>query len=302
MVALYMNTVNCIFVYNFNKKPNAFFKIFYNIYCRTFSLLCDRMTIKWGKSIFLCLPITEGCILNNKALNSKNNIYNEILDKIQYCEWTPGMLISETKLSELFGISRTPIREALSALAQNGFVDIIPQRGSYVSLIDLKRIRDILFLRYHLELPILEELIQKNLTLPLSVEKLVLLMNFEISNENWKEAVNIDYMIHEELVKLSGHNHIWNIIKAELPHYTRFRFFEPYHNEFKGAVPRSLSEHSALLEAIQLGDIDKLHDAMKSHYDYTFELRKEYNINRINLHPDYFIPDQLNSFINNTFS
>ena len=228
-------------------------------------------------------------------------VFNTLRQAILKGELRPGERLMEIALAEKLGVSRTPIREALSALAQNGFVDIIPQRGSYVSLIDLKRIRDILFLRYHLELPILEELIQKNLTLPLSVEKLVLLMNFEISNENWKEAVNIDYMIHEELVKLSGHTHIWSIIKAELPHYTRFRFFEPYHNEFKGAVPRSLSEHSALLEAIQLGDIDKLRDAMKSHYDYTFELRKEYNINRINLHPDYFIPDQLNSFINNTF-
>ena len=239
-----------------------------------------------------------GFLVKKNILNSRNGIYNEILDKIQYCEWAPGMMISESKLSEIFGISRTPIREALSALSQNGFVDIIPQRGSYVSHIDLKRIRDILFLRYHLELPIMEELTKKKITIPLSVEKLVLLMNFEISNENWKEAVNIDYQIHEELIKISGHEHIWDIIKSELPHYTRFRFFEPNHNEFKGEVPRPLTEHSTILESIQFGDIERLRSIMKSHYDYTFELRKEYNINRINLHPDYFIPDQLKSFIN----
>lgn len=223
--------------------------------------------------------------------------YNEILDKIQYCEWEPGMLISETKLSDMFGISRTPIREILSLLAREGFVDIIPQKGSYVSLIDLNRIQDILFLRYHLEMPILEALSEQQIELPAEIEKSIMLMNFEIGRENWKEAVELDYHIHEVLICASGHEHIWDVIKVELPHYTRFRFFESNHLEFKGDIPRVLKEHSVIIESIHQGKIEKLREVMRSHYDYTFALRKAYNADRISRHPEYFIKEQYEKFM-----
>ncbi len=229
--------------------------------------------------------------------NNRVKAYNEILDKIKYCEWEPGMLISETKLSDMFGISRTPIREILSLLAREGFVDIVPQKGTYVSLIDLNRIQDILFLRYHLEMPILEQLSEQQAELPTEIEKLTLLMNFEIGRENWREAVELDYRIHEVLITMSGHEHIWDIIKVELPHYTRFRFFEPNHLEFKGDIPRVLKEHSVIIESIHLGDTKKLREIMRSHYDYTFALRKAYNADRISRHPDYFIKDQYEKFM-----
>ena len=50
---------------------------------------------------------------NTTRIVNRDLVYNDILDKIQYCEWTPGMPISEAMLSELFQVSRTPVREAL---------------------------------------------------------------------------------------------------------------------------------------------------------------------------------------------
>ena len=226
--------------------------------------------------------------MKKTASSNREILYKEILNKIQYCEWVPGMLISETMLSEMFGISRTPIREALFVLAQEGFVDIFPQAGSYVSKIDLKRIQELLFLRYHLELPILRRMAEQKAQIPDSIDRLLLLMDYEASRENWKETVSLDYSIHEELICSSGHQYIWNIIKGELPHFTRFRFFEPHHNEFKGDRPRVPEEHSQILQCIREGNVERLETLMKSHYDYTLELRKEYNMNRINLHPEYF--------------
>ena len=234
--------------------------------------------------------------VKNSRSSNRDIIYNAILDKIQYCEWVPGTLISETRLAEIFGMSRTPIREALFVLAQEGFVDIFPQAGSYVSKIDLKRIQEILFMRYHLEYPLLEEMASRRIEIPDSVEKILLLMKYSVSKEDWKETVALDYSIHEELLKSSGHEYIWNVIKKELPHYTRFRFFEPHHNEFKGDKPRSLFEHSEMLEAIRTGDVDSLREIMKSHYDYNLDTRREYHMKRINLHPEFFSNIQLLSY------
>ena len=231
--------------------------------------------------------------MKNSTASARDIIYKEILDKIQYCEWAPGTLISEPKLSELFGLSRTPVREALHVLEQEGFVEIVPQSGSFVSKIDLKRIREILFLRYHLELPILEELAAEKAAIPETVSRLMEGMERETAAENWKEAVRLDYCIHEELIRFAGYEHIWKIIGKELPHYTRFRFFEPKHGEFRGANPRSIGEHKAILTYIGRGDTEGLRSVLQSHYDFTLVLRREYNTERIGDHADYFVNLQL---------
>ena len=162
----------------------------------------------------------------------QDTIYNTILNKIQYCEWLPGMPISEMSLSETFQISRTPIREALSLLSRRGFVDIYPQAGSFISKIDIKRIREIQYLRYHVELPILLELAKSHKPVPERIEQLLLLEEFAAKKENWVECVQLDYSIHEELITWGNHKEIWDLIAPELPHCTRLRFFKSNYSEF----------------------------------------------------------------------
>lgn len=235
----------------------------------------------------------------------RDSIYNEILNKIQYCEWMPDTPISETMLAEMFHVSRTPVREALFLLSQNGFVDIYPQSGSFVSKIDIKRIREIQYLRYYIETPILTELAEKKIHIPEELDKLLLLEEFSAKREQWSECVQLDYSIHEELFALAGHQEIWNLIRPELPHYTRVRFFESDHTEFKGDPPRTLLEHKRILSCISKGDLGGLHQVLDSHYHHIVKPNSKYksvNIQsyqyeRILQHPEYFTNlDLLGSF------
>lgn len=59
--------------------------------------------------------------------------YERIKDAIRHGALQPGVLLSETRLSQLLGISRTPVREALQSLAQEGLVQIIPGRAITVT-------------------------------------------------------------------------------------------------------------------------------------------------------------------------
>ena len=65
----------------------------------------------------------------------KVDIYGILKEKIQFLEMKPGERIIEAELSEQYGVSRTPVREALKRLEEEGFVDIYPQRGTYVFII-----------------------------------------------------------------------------------------------------------------------------------------------------------------------
>ena len=66
-------------------------------------------------------------------------------------ELKPGAMVSENELAAQLGLSRTPVREALMDMAQYGLVDILPQRGSRISLIDYALVEEARFAREVLE-------------------------------------------------------------------------------------------------------------------------------------------------------
>src|SRR3954452_5329577 len=78
-------------------------------------------------------------------------IYDALRDAIVRVAVRPGQAISETEMAASFGVSRTPIREALIRLADDGLVDIYPQAGTFVSRIDLAAVREAQFVRQTLE-------------------------------------------------------------------------------------------------------------------------------------------------------
>ena len=74
-------------------------------------------------------------------------IYRDLLKKITELEYMPGDALSENELCAAYKCSRHMVRDAFSRLKEKGLLEVHPHRGSYVSLIDLKQIEDILFLR-----------------------------------------------------------------------------------------------------------------------------------------------------------
>lgn len=74
------------------------------------------------------------------------NLYREVADRIrdliEHGELTPGERISEKQLCESFGVSRTPLREALKVLASEGLVELLPNRGARVMRLTLKMVKD----------------------------------------------------------------------------------------------------------------------------------------------------------------
>ena len=65
--------------------------------------------------------------------NLKTLAYNKIRQKIVTCEYAPGTFLNEETLTEALGLSRTPIRDALSRLEQEGLITILPKKGLMVS-------------------------------------------------------------------------------------------------------------------------------------------------------------------------
>ena len=89
---------------------------------------------------------------------TSDEIFEQILNRIIQLRLEPGQLISENQMSAEYGVSRSVIRTAFTRLKQLGFIEIYPQRGTYVSLMDLSHIADLLTLRTAVEKEVLYEI------------------------------------------------------------------------------------------------------------------------------------------------
>ena len=77
-------------------------------------------------------------------MNLKTQAYNTIRQKIATCEYAPGTFLNEELLTTELGLSRTPVRDALSRLEQEGLIEIKPKKGIIVMPLSINTINMIL--------------------------------------------------------------------------------------------------------------------------------------------------------------
>ena len=135
----------------------------------------------------------------NKNTTSKT-IYYKLREEIINLYLEPGTSISEKELSEKYSVSRTPVREALVRLAQEGLVNIYPQKGTVISLIDLSAVEEGRFLREHLERAVVieacKDFSQENI---LSLEMNLKLQKMYIENHDYKKLFEADEEFHKTI-------------------------------------------------------------------------------------------------------
>ena len=197
--------------------------------------------------------------------SNKNEIFKVILDKILFMEFEPGSSINETALAKELGVSRTPIREALIILERERFIDIYPQRGTFVSLIDLALVREIAYMRHILETRILSDLARQKKSIQPRVEKYLYLQNLAVKNHDQKEYVKNDHLFHLALFSEAGHAEIWNLIEKQNLHTIRFHMldFSVLEN-----LNNSLLEHQRIVEVLEAGNTKQLHEVLELHHDH----------------------------------
>lgn len=183
--------------------------------------------------------------------------YN-IINMILY----PGIFVSEKCISDMLSISRTPIREAFYRLEKLNLIEIYPQKGTMVSLIDVNIIEETSFMRKVIEKEIINivcktrseediELLRKNID------------EFEnnINTKNFYELLMLDIKFHQILFSIANKALIYNIILDSIKHFNRFRIF----NIMEMDIKKILLEHKKLFEYIKDKNSNKALKLMEQH-------------------------------------
>lgn len=214
---------------------------------------------------------------------SRRDIYLRLRQMVLTLELAPGAALSENELAASLGVSRTPVRESLILLAQEGLVQVFPKIGSFVSRVDPAQVADAQFLREAVELASLHAL-PEHLD-PAIVEDLrVNLARQKRADLGLEEFFELDEAFHQNLMRLSGHGNVWTTVAAAKGHLDRARRLGLHENASPAAFA---AQHQEIFEAIVGGDVPLAHTAMRTHLRAVFS-----DIERIRAHsPELFATD-----------
>ncbi len=140
-------------------------------------------------------------------------------------ELAPGALVSENEISVQLGLSRTPIREALIELSKVGIVEILPQKGSRIALIDYDLVEEARFMRLVLERAMVEQLCLQGLTEEqhARMSESLRMQEFHIENPIGKRYLHLDDQFHYYLFLFANCEVTYQLEKNFNVHFDRVR-------------------------------------------------------------------------------
>jgi DNA-binding GntR family transcriptional regulator len=197
---------------------------------------------------------------------SPRALYEEVAEllrqRIFQRELEPGSWIDEMKLAEEYGISRTPLREALKVLAAEGLVTMKVRRGAYVTEVSEKDLSDV----YHL-LSLLESdaagIVAERASDAQLAELQVLHKQLEAAAGNREKFFALNERFHMRLLAIAG-NRWRDQMVADLRKVMKLN----RHNSLlkSGRVKESMLEHRAIVEALARRDAKAAIKRMQEHF------------------------------------
>ena len=197
------------------------------------------------------------------AQSLSDRAYYRIRELIVTLELAPGSPVSERELMELLGVGRTPIREALRALARERLVDVYPRRGMFVSRVDVRDLAGLSEVRNTLE-PHAAHLAAERATeadrarIDLLLEELAAVA----ADPSERVLIDLDQRIHRQIYDCTHNPFLATTLNEYYVLTLRIWFLALDRVARLGDAVR---EHRRLLEAIRDGDADRAEETMRRH-------------------------------------
>jgi GntR family transcriptional regulator, rspAB operon transcriptional repressor len=209
------------------------------------------------------LPKRAKAAIGNRSQYSVTQIHSELRQKIVTVALRPGAALSEVKVAEKYGVSRTPVREAFKRLHEEGLLDVVPQVGSFVARIDLKKVRDSYFVRDTLECKLVELAAQKiSLDEKQQLQAILAIQEQATLAKNPIAFFQADEQMHQLIAEIAGHGHAWQVIHDAKGQQDRLRRLSLLDSS---RASTRLNEHQNIVQAIIDGNGAAAQLAMKQH-------------------------------------
>lgn len=192
-------------------------------------------------------------------------VFETLRDAIRKGILKPGERLMEIHLAEQLGVSRTPVREAIRKLELEGYVIMMPRRGTYVSNLSIKDINEVFEIRTSLDSLAsglaAERITDEELE---HLQRLLVVIGEAIKEKNMEKIVEADTKFHDILYQASRNNRLVGIIYNLREQLTSFRAKSM---AYPGRLVETLEEHRRIVDTIAQGDAVAAQKASEYHME-----------------------------------
>jgi DNA-binding GntR family transcriptional regulator len=190
-------------------------------------------------------------------------VYRELRRQIRQMELVPGSLLRKNEIAEQYGVSRAPVSEAIARLAEEGLVDIYPQRGSFVAPIRPDQIRECFLIRTGLEVEAIRRVTQQGDPKVIeALERNLKEQSVAIRANDMERMDDLDEAFHAIIFIALDSPRAKRLIDMTRAVLDRPRFHSLHR---MGRPEDTLTEHSRIVDAIRTGDAELASAAMRVH-------------------------------------
>lgn len=198
-----------------------------------------------------------------RAATAAAKIYTDLRTELVSLRRRPGEVISEAKIALSYGVSRTPVREAILKLADEGLVEIFPQSGIFVSRIPIAALPEAIIVRKALEET------TSSMAAERATSSQILALHSIMERQREANAAGdsdtfhrADEQFHATIAEVAGYPGIWTLIQQVKVHVDRYRRLTLPQ---QGRIPLVIAEHESILSAIEAHDSSGARAAMATH-------------------------------------
>lgn len=193
-------------------------------------------------------------------------IFEALRELIVSIELPPGAVLPRAELAERYGVSQTPVRDALMRLGEEGLVDIFPQHATVVSRIDVPAALRAHFLRRSLELEIVRELAgrasEANASLLSRLREQIARQTRANAAQDYAAFTEADREFHREMYEATAMGELFVLMRQRSGHVDRLRRL---HLPAKGKAQAVVRDHKAIVDAIEARQPAAAQAALRAH-------------------------------------
>lgn len=201
----------------------------------------------------------------NRAIPLRDQIYQLVRKAIVTGKIAPGAPINEIEIATCLGISRTPVREAVKKVSDEGLVDVFAQNGTFVAEISRKQVEEAYIIRIALELESIRRAAGVISASQLyDLESIIDAQDLAVRRARFDEAIARDDDFHRAIAEVNGLSMLWKVVDISKAQMDRCRLLTL---PSPGAAQETIAQHRTILAALSQHDAEAAMAALQAHLE-----------------------------------
>lgn len=205
----------------------------------------------------------------DRGLPLRDQIYSLVRRAIVTGRLSPGASINEIAVAERLGISRTPVREAVKKVGDEGLINVRAQAGTFVAPISRKQVSEAYVIRIALERESVRHAAE--VITPAQVQSLrdlIELHERSVRRSKFEDAIDHDDTFHRSIADINGYSMLWKVVDMSKAQMDRCRLLAL---PSPGAGETTIEQHHAIVDALEAHDAGKAERAISEHLETSLD-------------------------------